>query len=173
MFPDLSRNHDKRWTAATRTVCHTYVTNEAKKVYDPLFDFLEDYEVWEGYFFDIKSRTARESLVKTPRWPFRITPHTMQECHPSPPECAECLNNWTTERRKTVMRETKRSDVDATTLRSSTSLPSVPQVALPSLSPSSEIPSNGPVVSVSQPPSTAPSEINAESTDEFPATIPI
>ncbi|KAL5601704.1 hypothetical protein FOBRF1_009237 [Fusarium oxysporum] len=126
-----------------------------EKIYAPLFDFLVD-------LLDIKSQTARQSLFKTPRWPFRITPQMMQDGHPSSREYAESQNNLKREKRKTAMRETKQSGFVVSVARLSDSLSSVPQVPLPTLNPGTEIPSNGSVAPVSQPPSTVPSEINAK-----------
>ncbi|EXM02030.1 hypothetical protein NOF04DRAFT_21616 [Fusarium oxysporum II5] len=111
---------------------------------------------------DIKSQTARQSLFKTPRWPFRITPQMTQDSHPSSCEYAESRNNLKREKRKTAMRETKHSGFGVSAAQPSDSLSFVPQVPLPTLNSGTEIPSNGSVAPVSQPPSTVPSEINAK-----------
>ncbi|KAJ4166137.1 hypothetical protein NW765_007364 [Fusarium oxysporum] len=153
MFPDLRHTLDKRCTTASRTVCHTYVAEGVEKIYAPLFPHL---------VLDIKSQTARQSLFKTPRWPFRITPQMMQDSHPSSCEYAESRNNLKREKRKTAMRETKRSGIGVSAARPSDSSSSVPQVPLPTLNPSTEMPSNGAVSSVSQSPSTVSPAINAE-----------
>ncbi|KAF5547754.1 hypothetical protein FMEXI_5080 [Fusarium mexicanum] len=166
MYPDLGPSLDKRWAAATLAVCRTYTSKGAENVHAPLFDFLVDRAVWDDYFFEIKCQ--HESLVKTPRWPFRITPEMMQDNHPSSREYAEYVKNVRREKRKTARRGAMRSDISAKAVPSNGSSSSVPQVPLPTPNPTTYTASNGAVDSLSQSPSTGPPEINPEALTRSP-----
>ncbi|QGI67710.1 uncharacterized protein FFB20_05666 [Fusarium fujikuroi] len=162
MFPDLGHTLDKRWAAASRDVCRANFAKGITKIQAPLFNFLVDREVWEDYFTDIKSQAAHESLVKTPRWPFRITPEMMQDSHPSSREYAVYLNNSKREKRKTDTREARIPEISSNIVYSRESSFDVPQVPLPTLDPDTEVLSAGTLDSVEQSSSTAPSEIDAK-----------
>ncbi|KAF4432168.1 hypothetical protein FACUT_8434 [Fusarium acutatum] len=162
MYPELGHTLDKRWETACRVICGTYYTKKAEKVHAPPFDFLVDREVWEEYFADIKSQMAHESLVKTPRWPFRIPPEMMQNSNPSSPEYTEYRNNRIRYKHKQATRESWMSEINANAVNPRDSTSSVPQVPLPALNANIEISSTGAVASVSQSLSTVPREINAK-----------
>lgn len=102
------------------------------------------------------------SQVKTPRWPFRITPEIMQNGHPSSPEYTEYRNNRIRYERKQATRDSSVSEINANPFNPRESSSSVPQVPLPTLGPDTEVSSAGTLDSVEQPSSTAPSEIDAK-----------
>ncbi|KAG5802236.1 hypothetical protein H9Q74_013102 [Fusarium xylarioides] len=162
MYPDLGHTLNREWEAANQEICRTYYFKDAKKVQAPVFDFLVDHEVWETFFCGIKSKMAGKSLVKIPKWPFRMTSEMMKNSHPSSREYTEYLNGFMRQRRKEAKREALISDIRANAARSNASSSSVPQVPLPALNPTPDVSSNDASASVSQPPSTVPHEINAE-----------
>ncbi|KAG5791600.1 hypothetical protein H9Q69_009359 [Fusarium xylarioides] len=153
MYPDLGHTLNRKWEAANREICRTYYYKDAKRVPAPVFDFLVDHEVWETFFGEVKSKMAGKSLVKIPQWPFKMTSEMMQNNQPSSREYTEHLKWFMRHKRKEAKRESLLSDISANAARSNASSSSVPQVPLPALNPTP---------SVSQPPSTVPREINAE-----------
>ncbi|KAF5687924.1 hypothetical protein FDENT_5214 [Fusarium denticulatum] len=153
MYPDLGYTLAGKWESANREICRTYYFKNVNKVPAPVFDFLVDHDVWETFFDEIKSKMAGKSLFKIPKWPFKMTSEMMQNDQPSSREYTEYLKDFMRHKRKQAKRESWVSDISANAARSDPSSSSVPQVPLPALNPT---------LSVSQPPSTLPHEINVE-----------